>query len=195
MQFPLFVASSYAAVVVVSQVADQLRRQEPPFDFSNGAALARQFLSRTFETRIGNVTFDELGQRIPQVLVGYYDSTTDNFKPFLTYPSPSGDFEGLQNQQPIPWPGPWPVPSVPFCGFQGLGCMLSGYDYTIPTVAGSVAVVAMIIILTTSIAWRLRPSFWETWWFLNSALLSRGKPLPDGSTVRHHQSEAAPGRA
>ncbi|OQV24130.1 hypothetical protein BV898_02081 [Hypsibius exemplaris] len=59
--------------------SDELRRQQPPVDFNDGAFLAKQFIGRTFQTKIGNVSFDKLGQRIPQILVGYYDNDDDKF--------------------------------------------------------------------------------------------------------------------
>ncbi|OQV20011.1 putative Chymotrypsinogen 2 [Hypsibius exemplaris] len=106
------------------QVAEELRRQQqPPFDFNDGAFLARQFFGRTFQTKVGNISFDNLGQRIPEILVGYYDSDYDRFVPFMSYKRGQNlcDFEAVL---PLKWSyGTWPVPNEPRCGFQGLRCM------------------------------------------------------------------------
>ncbi|OQV12423.1 hypothetical protein BV898_13299 [Hypsibius exemplaris] len=104
------------------QVANELRLQHLPVDFNNGALLAKQFFGRTFQTKVGNVTFDQLGQRVPQVLIGYYDVDNDSFIPFLAY-EPRPNFPELENLRQHKWSGGlWPVPSTPRCGFNGMGC-------------------------------------------------------------------------
>ncbi|OQV20012.1 hypothetical protein BV898_06016 [Hypsibius exemplaris] len=122
-QPPLHAASSYASLMVVSQVADELRRQQPPFNFNDGALLASKFFLRTFETKVGNISLDHLGQRIPEILIGYFDSDDDRFVPFMSY-KPNQNNQNFETLLPIKWSsGTWPVPSELRCGFQGMRCV------------------------------------------------------------------------
>ncbi|OWA52484.1 hypothetical protein BV898_16936 [Hypsibius exemplaris] len=138
--------AAYASVLVVSQVADQLRRQEPLFDFNDGALLARQFFRKTFETKVGNITFDHMGQRLTGISIGYYSPMEDRFVPFLSYERFSEDSEIKILRQPQ-WLGKvWPVPSEPMCGFQGLSCPLGSIN-SVAEMGGGLCLLTLAILL------------------------------------------------
>ncbi|OQV23811.1 hypothetical protein BV898_02163 [Hypsibius exemplaris] len=167
------VATSYAAVMVVAQVADELRQHESPFDFGNGALLARQFFGRTFHTKVGDITFDQQGQRVPQTFVGYFDPDKDAFVPFLIHEPQSGSNNFVEVMQPL-WPnGSWPVPNQPPCGFQGIGCVKGNMWITIIVVVVVAAVIA-ISIYSASKRFFLDQRLHELWWNLDADLLLGG---------------------
>ncbi|OQV24817.1 hypothetical protein BV898_01407 [Hypsibius exemplaris] len=208
----LHVASAYAAVTIVAQVgtfafpkatilgyyihqlherfkvADQLRRQEPPFDFDDGALLARQFFNRTFQTNVGNLTLNHVGQRIPQTLVGYYDPDKDVFVPYLVYEptSDSSTFESLQQSRWLN--GPWPVPSEPLCGFSGLRCKTSNMLIMIITgiAVGGIATCLCIYCVIQRFFYYQR--LHQLWWNLDPNLLMQMEQW------RRQQAKSALGR-
>ncbi|OWA52568.1 hypothetical protein BV898_17019 [Hypsibius exemplaris] len=162
--------AAYESVVVVAQMADQLRLRDP-FDFNDGALLARQFFGKTFETKIGNITFDQLGQSVAEIAIGYYDLVEDNFVPFLKYERISDASEIRAIRKPRWEGGGWPVPSEPLCGFQGQRCAF-GSSNTDAVVGGGLCLLALVIlIIAFRVIWRRWATIRSEFWVLDDTYL------------------------
>ncbi|OQV22718.1 hypothetical protein BV898_03547 [Hypsibius exemplaris] len=164
--------AAYASMILVAQVADQLRHKEPLFDFNDGALLARQFFGRTFETKVGNISFDELGQSLAEIGIGYYDPAEDEFVPFLSYKRLS-EASKIEVIGQVRWmDGVWPVPSEPLCGFQGLKCAVDNAFWR--TVGGATAgalAVSLSLLFITRRVLREQMIHHLLWWNLDPSLL------------------------
>ncbi|OWA53928.1 hypothetical protein BV898_18352 [Hypsibius exemplaris] len=169
-------ASANAAMEMLAQVLNE-SMTDPDFDPRNGRALARRFLSRTFDTSSGRISLDQFGDRTPSVSVSYFNDTTGDFEVYIRSNITKGDYR-YSAVKPVSWfNGSHLPPNEPMCGYMGdkLECRPRTGIQTRELFAGvGVAVVALIvgsICLGCLIRSRVLKDNGAPWWTLNGGLL------------------------
>ncbi|OQV17935.1 hypothetical protein BV898_08062 [Hypsibius exemplaris] len=93
-------------------------------DLSDGRGLRRRLLNRTIPTEFDKVYIDSYGQRIPDFSVASFSPGNLDRTVFLLQRGGSTLMEPVI-PHPDAWPGVWPVPDEPVCGYQGDKCGVS----------------------------------------------------------------------
>ncbi|XP_055334076.1 atrial natriuretic peptide receptor 2-like [Paramacrobiotus metropolitanus] len=111
-------AATYASMMIIAQVMEELRISGNVEIWSSGRKLAKRLMNRTFSTDVGDIYIDPVGERNPQACVNQLTWNTSEIRTLLVQTVP--DFVlRWSNQTAVEWPGPWPPPNEPRCGFRG----------------------------------------------------------------------------
>ncbi|OQV17933.1 hypothetical protein BV898_08061 [Hypsibius exemplaris] len=113
---------SYNALMIVGETIQ--KAWEDGDDLTDGRGLRRRLLNRTISTEFDRVYIDSYGQRIPDFSVSSFSPGSLDRTVFLLYRGGSPFLEPLI-LRPVSWPGIWPVPNEPVCGYRGDKCGIS----------------------------------------------------------------------
>ncbi|XP_055338631.1 atrial natriuretic peptide receptor 1-like isoform X2 [Paramacrobiotus metropolitanus] len=140
-------ASAYAGILMIAQVINELLVSKSFKSLESGREIAKRFWSRAFYTDVGTFYIDQVGERIPTVMVNQLDWNTSQIRTVFIQNSATLTLEIINEPQ---WPGVWPPRNVPVCGFRGdsLACAFKGHT---DLYAGSIAGIAVVILLAVSL--------------------------------------------
>ncbi|XP_055345498.1 atrial natriuretic peptide receptor 1-like [Paramacrobiotus metropolitanus] len=167
-------ASTYAGMMMLAQVMENLRSTNACEMWSSGRETAKLFLNRSFETDVGRFYIGPLGERIPTVQVNQLDWNTSQIRPlFVQDPA---DLR-LHAVNPPQWPGTWPPLNEPKCGFRGDAPLCTPKGNTDLYIGSGGGAVALIILLTCVV-------FMFTRRTANNALLNNDSWRIDSTNLR-----------
>ncbi|XP_055355619.1 atrial natriuretic peptide receptor 1-like, partial [Paramacrobiotus metropolitanus] len=162
-------AATYATMMVLAQVMEQLRSTGNQEVWSSGRQFAKQFMNRTFTTDVGDVCIDEVGERLPAINLNQLDWNTSRVRALYVLKVP--EFTLVEAGEEPQWLIPWPPPNEPRCGFRGdapnchpKGTMETIIGASVGTIAATVFFIFVAAVFVrratrnafTSEAWRIR---------------------------------------
>ncbi|XP_055339077.1 atrial natriuretic peptide receptor 1-like [Paramacrobiotus metropolitanus] len=110
-------AATYATMMILAQVMEQLRSTGNQEVWSSGRKLAKLFMNRTFTTEVGDVCIDEVGERLPVMNLNQIDWNTSRVRMLYVLKVP--ELTLMKTTEEPQWLIPWPPPNEPQCGFRG----------------------------------------------------------------------------
>ncbi|XP_055338422.1 atrial natriuretic peptide receptor 1-like [Paramacrobiotus metropolitanus] len=139
-------ASTYAGLMMLAQVMENLRSVNAYEIWSSGRKTAKLFLNRSFETDVGRFYIDPVGERIPTVQVNQLDWNTSQIRTLFVQDPADLRVHAVNAPQ---WPGIWPPLNEPKCGFRGdaSSCTPKGNTDLYAGSGGGVVALIILIIL------------------------------------------------
>ncbi|OQV13357.1 putative Atrial natriuretic peptide receptor 1 [Hypsibius exemplaris] len=108
--------SPFLSINLLGQILNTSHSVYGPSSLYDGAHLAKMVFNQTFETVFGPIEMDDVGQRIVDLTLSWFDEHNDNFQPFLLMKMKS---KTVTSSAEVRWVDgkPWPPPNEPLCGY------------------------------------------------------------------------------
>ncbi|XP_055350629.1 atrial natriuretic peptide receptor 1-like [Paramacrobiotus metropolitanus] len=114
--FSPHISATYNSMLMLAEVIEELRLSGSENVWQSGRQLAKLFTNRTFATDLGEIYMDPTGQRQIIINVNQLDWNTSRIRTVFAQRPGSAKVEIVRK---IQWPGVWPPPDEPKCGFRG----------------------------------------------------------------------------
>ncbi|OWA55155.1 hypothetical protein BV898_19542 [Hypsibius exemplaris] len=166
-----YTASAYNGMMVLAQVAEELRQSGSNLTNFSGRKVAAAFNNRTFHLKTGKLTFNADGEKIPDMSLTQTDPISGEIKGVMELEASTGL---LVTTGTLKWPAEWPVPNEPYCGYRGdsIRCQIivnssAKYGVALGSTSALVIVCGMLFFsLRSRAVFHCLRTDYESWWRL-----------------------------